>query len=153
MDEGKEAGSEFVVANGNSAEFFELEEEFLHKMAFLVKPPVDIPWIRVIRLGWDAEIRVVVGEKLPEFPLAVSSVRKDGRPLQVNPAEQLFRNSDVASVASRQNDLNRVTQGVDNGVNLGASAATAHSDALIGLGFRPDGVQLLAGCFYGISGF
>ena len=80
MDEGKEAGSEFVVANGNSAEFFELEEEFLHKMAFLVKPPVDIPWIRVIRLGWDAEIRVVVGEKLPEFPLAVSSVRKDGRP-------------------------------------------------------------------------
>ena len=153
MDKGEEAGSELVVANGNSAELLELEKEFLHKMAFLVKPPVDIPRVRIIRLGWDAEIRAMVGEKLPEFPLAVSSVRKDSRPLQINPVEQFFSDSDVAGIASRQNDLNRVAQGIDDGVNLGASAATAHSNALIGLGFRPDGVRLLAGGFYGISGF
>ena len=38
MDEGKETGSELIIANGDSAELLEFEEELFHKMAFLVKP-------------------------------------------------------------------------------------------------------------------
>ena len=45
MDESKEAGSELVIANGDSAELLELEEESFNKMAFLVKPPIDEPRI------------------------------------------------------------------------------------------------------------
>ena len=57
------------------------------------------------------------------------------------------------NVAGGQHDLYRVAQSVHNGMNLRASAAAAHSDALINLGFRPDSVLLLGGGFYGFSGF
>ena len=133
MDEGEEAGSELVVANSDSAELLELEEELLNEMAFLVEPPIDVPRVGVIRLGRDAKIRVVVSDKLTKLPLAVGPVREDSRPLQVNPAEQFFSDSDVAGVAGRQHDLDRVAQSIHDGVNLGASAASTHSDALVGL--------------------
>ena len=153
MDEGKEASSELVVADGDSAKLLELEEECFHKMAFLVEPPIDEPRVGVVRLGWDAEIRVVVGDKLAKLPLAISPVSKNSGAFQGNPADQFFSDSDVAGVASGQHDLYRIAQGVHNGVNLGTSAAPTDTDALIDLGFRPDSVRLLAGGFYGISGF
>ena len=153
MDESEEAGSELIETGGDPSELLELEEEGFHKMAFLVEPPIDEPRVGVVRLGRDAEIRVVVGDKLAKFPLAVGPVSEDSGAFQVNPAEQFFSDSDVAGVASGQHDLNRIAQGVHNGVNLGTSAAPTDADALIDLGFRPDSVRLLAGGFYGISGF
>ena len=104
-------------------------------MAFLVEPPIDVPRVGVIRPGRNTEIRVMVGNKLAKLPLAVGLVREDSRPLQVNPAKQFFGDSDVTGIASRQHDLNRVAQSVHNGVNLGASAASTHSNALIDLRF------------------
>ena len=145
MDEGEEAGSELVVANSDSAELLELEEELFHKMTFLVEPPIDVPWVGVIRPGRNTEIRIMVGDKLAKLPLAVGLVREDSRPLQVNSTEQFFSDSDVAGIAGHQHDLDRVAQSIHDGVNLGASAATAHSDALIHLSFRPDSVLLLGG--------
>ena len=153
MDEGKEAASEFVVANGNSAEFFELEEEFLHKMAFLVKVPIDIPRIRVIRLGRDTEVRVMVSDKLAELPFAIGLVRKDSRPFEVNSAEQFFSDSDVTGVTGRQHDFDRVAQSVHDSVNLGASAATAHADALIGLRLVLASSHISGGAFLTVYGF
>ena len=153
MDEGKETGSELIIANGDSAELLEFEEELFHKMAFLVKPPIDVPRISFTLPGRDTEIRVTVGNKLAKRPFAIGFISKDGRSFQVNPAEQFFSDSNVMNVAGGQHDLYRVAQSVHNGVNLGASTAATHSDALINLGFRPDSVRILAEGFYGISGF
>ena len=153
MDESKETGGELVIANGDSAELLELEEESFNKMAFLVKPPIDVPRISFTIPGRNAEVRITVGNKLAKRPFAIGFISKDGRPFQGNPAEQLFSDSDVMNVAGGQHDLYRVAQSVHNGVNLGASTAATHSDALIDLGFRPDSVRILAEGFYGISGF
>lgn len=153
MDEGEEAGSEFVEAGGDPSELLELEEEGFHKMAFLVKPPIDIPRIGIIFPRRDTEIRVVVGDKLSKLPLTVGSVSENGRPLEVNLADQFFSDSNVRSVSCGQQDRYRIAQSVYSGVNLGASATTAHSNALINLGFRPDSILLLGGGFYGFSGF
>ena len=153
MDEGQETGSEFIEAGGDPTELLELEEEGFHEMTLLVKPPIDVPRIGIIFPGRDTEIRVVVGDELTELPLAIGPVGENGRSLEVDLADQFLGDSDVAGVAGRQHDLDRVAQSVHNSVNLGASAASAHSNALINLGFRPDGVRLLAGGFYGISGF
>ena len=153
MDESKEAGSELIIANGDSAELLELEEEPFYKMAFLVKPPIDVPRISFTIPGRDTEIRIMVGDKLAKRPLAVSLIGKDSRSFQVNPAEQFFSDSNVMNVAGGQHDLYRVAQSVHDGVNLGASAAAAYSNALINLGFCPYSIWILAGGFYSSTGF
>ena len=153
MDEGKEAGSEFVVADRDSTELLEFEEELFHKMTFLVEPPIDVPWVGVIRSGRNAEVRVMVGDKLTKLPLAVGSVSENGRPLEVNLADQFLSDSNVRSVSCGQQDRYGVAQSVYSGVNLCASATTAHSNALINLGFRPDSILLLGGGFYGFGRF
>ena len=153
MDESEEAGSELIETGGDPSELLELEEEGFHKMALLVKPPIDVPWIGIILPWRNTKIRVVVGDKLSKLPLAVGPVSKNGRILEVDLADQFLGNSNVRGIASGQHDCYGIAQGVHSGVNLGASAAAAHSDALINLGFSPDGVWLLAGDFYGISGF
>ena len=84
MDESEEAGSELIETGGDPSELLELEEEGFHKMALLVKPPIDIPRIGIIFPWRDTKIRVVVGDELTELPLAVGSVSENGRPLEVN---------------------------------------------------------------------
>ena len=153
MDEGKEAGSELIEACGDPLELLELEKEGFHKMAFLAEPPIDIPRIGIIFPWRDAEIRIVVGDELTELPLSVSPVSENGRPLEVDLADQFLGDSNVRGIASGQNDRNGTAQSVHSGVNLGASAATAHSNTLINLSFRPGSVLLLGGGVYGISGF
>ena len=153
MNEGKETGSELIKASGNPSELFELEEKGFHKVAFLVKPPINEPRVGIIFPWRDTKIRIVVGDKLTELPLAIGSVSENGRPLEVDLADQIFGNSNVRGIASGQHDRNGIAQSVYSGVNLGASAAATHSDALIDLGFRPDSIRLLAGGFYGIGGF
>ena len=153
MDESEEAGSELIKASGNPSELLELEEEGFHKVTLLIKPPIDVPRIGIIFSRRDTEIRVVVGDELTEFPLAVGSVSENGRPLEVNLADQFLGDGNVRGIASGQQDRYGIAQSVHSGVNLGASAATAHSNALINLGFRPDSILLLGGGFYGFSGF
>ena len=48
MDESEEAGSELIETGGDPSELLELEEKGFHKMALLVKPPIDIPRIGII---------------------------------------------------------------------------------------------------------
>ena len=153
MDESEEAGSELIETGGDPSELLELEEEGFHKMALLVKPPIDVPWIGIILPWRNTKIRVVLGDKLSELPLTVGPVSKNGRILEVDLADQFLGNSNVRGIASGQHDRNGIAQSVYSGVNLGASATAAHSDTLIDLSFCPDRVRLLAGDFYGISGF
>ena len=153
MDEGKEARSEFIKTSGNPSELLELEEKGFHKVALLVEPPVDEPRVGIIFPWRDTEIRIVVGDELTKLPLAVGSVSENGRPLKVDLADQFLGDSNVRSVSCGQQNCYGVAQSVYSGVNLGASATTAHSDALIDLGFRPDSVLLLGGGLYGFGGF
>lgn len=153
MNKGEETGCELIITYSNSTELFELEEECFDKMAFLVEPPINKPRIGVIRLGRDAEISIVVGDKFAKDPLAVGPVSENGGAFQVNSAKQFFSDSNVTGVAGRQHDLDRIAQSVHNGVNLGTSAATTDADALISLRFVFTYSHLLGGVFYGFVGF
>ena len=153
MDEGKETGSELIIANSDSAELLEFEEELFHKMAFLVKPPIDVPRISFAIPGRDTKIRVMVGNKLAKRPFAIGFISKDSRSFQGNPAEQLISDSDIMNVTGGQHNLYRVAQSVYDGMNLGASAATAHSNALIGLRFVLTDSRISGGGFLVLYGF
>ena len=153
MDESEEAGNELIETGGGPSELLELEEEGFHKMALLVKPPIDVPRIGIILLWWNTKISIVVGDKLAKLPLAVGPVDENGRILEVNLSDQFLGNSNVRGIASGQHDRNGIAQSVYSGVNLGASATAAHSNALIDLGFCPDSARLLAGGSTAPSGF
>ena len=153
MDESEEAGSELIETGGDPSELLELEEKGFHKVALLVEPPVDEPRVGIIFPWRDTEIRIVVGDELTKLPLAIGSVSENGRPLEIDLADQFLGDSNVRSISGGQQDRYGIAQSVYSGVNLGASAATAHSDALIDLGFRPDSVLLLGGGLYGFGGF
>ena len=122
-------------------------------MAFLVKPPIDVPRISLAFPGRDTKIRVMVGNKLAKRPFAIGFISKDSRSFQGNPAEQLFSDSDIMNVAGSQHNLYWVAQSVHNGMNLGASAATAHSNALIGLRFVLTDSRISGGGFLVLYGF
>ena len=55
MDEREKARGKLVKAHGDTAELLELEEEPFYKMAFLVKPPIDVPRISFTIPGRDAK--------------------------------------------------------------------------------------------------
>lgn len=133
MDEGEEARCELVKAHGNTAELLKIEEEGFHKLAFLVQPPIHVPGVGIIRCRQDTEIRVMVGDELAKFPLAIGSVGEDGRSSEINLADQFFGNGDVSGITGGQQNRDGIAQSVYSSVNLGGSAATAHSNALIGL--------------------
>ena len=153
MDESKEAGSEFIEAGGDPTELLELEEEGFHKVTLLVKPPIDVPRICIILPWWNTKIRVVVGDKLAELPLAIGPVGENGRSLEVDLADQFLGNSNVRGIASGQYDRYGVAQSVYSSMNLRASAASTDANALIGLGFVYANLPVLGGGFYGICGF
>ena len=88
MDKGEESRCELVITRGHPAELLELEEEGLHKMAFLVEPPIDLPRVRVISFWRDTEIRITARDKLPQRLFAISLIRENGCAFQVNSAEQ-----------------------------------------------------------------
>ena len=98
MDESEEAGSELIETGGDPSELLELEEEIFHKMALLVKPPIDVLRIGIILLWWNTKIRVVVGDKLAKLPLAVGSVGENGRILEVDLSDQFLGNSNVRGI-------------------------------------------------------
>ena len=125
MDEGKEVACELVVANGDSAELLEFEEELFHKMTFLVKPPIDVPRISITIPGRDAEVCIMIVNKLSKRPLAVGLISEGGRSFQGDTTEQFFSNGNIVNIAGSQHDLDRVAQGVHNGVNLGASPGSS----------------------------
>ena len=135
MDEGEEAGSEFIEAGGDPSELLELEEKGFHKVALLVEPPVDEPRVGIIFPWRDTEIRIVVGDELTELPLAIGSVSENGRSFEVNLGDQFLSDSNVRGIASGQQNRYGIAQSVYSGMNLGASAASTDANALIELGF------------------
>jgi len=90
MDKEKETSSKFSITDGNPSELLEFEEEFFLKMAFFIKPPIDIPRISFCIPGKDTEICVVVSKEPPQYPFAIGLISEDGRAFQGDAAEQLF---------------------------------------------------------------
>lgn len=72
----EKAGSKLVKTHGDTTIFLELEKEFLHKVAFFVQPPINIPWISVVRFRRNAEVSAVIGDVFPKLPLAICPVRQ-----------------------------------------------------------------------------
>ncbi len=147
MDKSQKAASPFIVASSNTAKLFQFQKECFHQMSFLIEPPIHIPRIRIIALGWNAEISAMISDILSQRPLSVSFVSQYSHSrTKLDCFQHLLSNLHVMHVSGGQLDMNRIAQGIHNGVNLGTSAASTDPNTLIFL-------ILLAGIFFILYGF
>ena len=80
MDEGEEARCELVIAHGDAAELLELEEEGFHKMALLVKPPIDVRLLPARSTSISRQSMVRTRKSAVKSSSICSSPRKRLRP-------------------------------------------------------------------------
>ena len=134
MDGGQEVSRSLVVACGDGAKEFEFSEEVFDQVPCLVEFLVVFPLNLAVGLGrYDRDfgrslqgdqhaligIEAFVGEHHVGFHLRQQHIR----PVQ------------VAGLTAGEMKANRVAQGIDRGVNLGAQSAFAASDGLVGAPF------------------
>lgn len=141
MNESKETHSKLVITGSDPAKFLQFQEERLYQVSLLVQAPIHIPRVRIVGLRGDAEISAMIGNILPQFPFSVGLVGQNShsRP-QANGFQHFLSDLHVMYVPGGKLHMDRIAQSVNNGMNLGASAASADADALTFL-------ILLAGVF------
>ena len=61
-------------------------------MAFLVLEPVTEPRINSVRLGWNTEIGVMIGNILSEFVGTICLISQDGCSVQIDMPQNIFCN-------------------------------------------------------------
>ena len=111
-----------------------IKENTWHTKEHIIRTKL-LPYFGKRKIAEIQPIRAVGRDILAKLALGVGSVGEDGRPLEVDLADQFFSNSDVSSVASGQHDRYGVAQSVYSSVNLRASATSTDANALIDLGF------------------
>ena len=120
-----------VVTGGYAAKLFQFEEEALHKMAFLVSPPVAEPRFMFIRLWWDTVIGIVGDNVLTQSECPIRLVSQHRSAIEVDMAQQFLGYHDIVHVSSRKLDVNWISQRVNDRVNLRAASAAAYSDTFV----------------------
>jgi hypothetical protein len=137
LNEGEEAASELVEASGDAPVLLELLEEAFNQVALLVEGPVAGPGFLVC-LGRDAVIRAGDGEKSADSFGPVSLIRQNSRSFQRHGGQRRFRFPGIVKVASRQVNVDRVPEAVDDHMNLCRLPAPADPDVLVNFAvYRP----------------
>ena len=122
MDEAHGGGQRLLAAQGDTAEAFELVEEALDLMAFLVEPPVDVRRDGSAGVGLDLRGGAqVIGDEGASWPSVVGGVSDD-----MTDAAQAGQQSlslwAISFVRRCRLDTDRQADGVDGRVQLGRQA-------------------------------
>jgi hypothetical protein len=129
MQKGVESLGEFVAASGKATELLESVEEPLDQIPCLVAMPVDRALYLAIGSRRDDGLRAGGFDGVDQFVAVVSLVRDDG--LGRYFADQCAALRHVGDLPAGEDQAQRITQGIDAGVNFGGQPASRPSDRLI----------------------
>ena len=117
MQEGVESICKFVVSSCDTAELFETIEESLDEVSCLVAVPVDVAFGVAIASRWDDRLGTGGLNDVDQGIAVVTFVGNDsaGR-YCLNQGCSL---RDIGHLAGRQDQTNRITQGIDTSMDLG----------------------------------
>lgn len=131
---GQEVPCGLVVAGGDGAKKFEFGEEVLDQVAGLVEFLVVFPVNLAVSLGWyDSGFSCLLQGNQNTLIGIEAFVGKHNTGF--NLWQQHIRTIQIASLTAGEMKANRVAQGIDRGMNLGAQSAFAASDGLVGAPF------------------
>ena len=132
FNETHEVDEQLVVSGGDAAELFELVEEALDAVSFLVEIDVVRPLQLSIALGRDDDLDATFCHPVDEMIGVVSLVGDSG--LGVDVIDQVVGKGDVVALAGRTNQAQGEAERLGSGVDLGTQAAARAAQTL---GIRP----------------
>lgn len=129
MQEGVEATSELVVACGETAKLLEAIEESFDKVSCLVSLPVVLARPASVAAGRNDRLSTC-GVKGLNKGIAVVPLIGDDR-FGCDGLHQRGSLRDVGDMTAREDQPQRMAQGIDTGVDLGGQPAARPADRLI----------------------
>jgi len=128
VNAGEEGVGEFVVAGGDGSEMLEHVEETLDEIAFAIEDEVAPARDFAVGFGWDDGDDRLIVEGGDESVGAERLVGDQGA--GIDGFDQRFGAGEIVILAGAEPHLDRVAEGVDDGVNLGGQSAAGSADSL-----------------------
>ena len=128
MNAGEESFGELVVACGDGSEMLEHVEKTLDEVAFAVEGEIARARRFSVRFGWDDWGDRSIVEDGDEG-VGVERLVGD-QSAGIDGFDQRFGTSQVVILARTEHHLDRIAEGVDEGVNLGGQSAAGSTDGL-----------------------
>ena len=129
MDVAEEVVGEFVVAGGEASAVFQAAEHAFDGVAALVEGLAEAALPDAIALGWDVGDRALVLDQIADAVAVVGAVGvDDAAPGQS--VQQMLGGAAVGGLSRRQQEGERSSLAVGDGVDLGIATAPADADRL-----------------------
>ena len=134
MNGGEEVSCGLVVAGGDAAELLELGEEVLDQVPCFVEVAIVIPAHLAVGLWGDHDGLAGGGQRDDHPCIGVESLVGDQR-IGLHRRQQMVGARQIVCLAAGQEEAQRIAQGIDQGVNLGAQPSPGAADGLVLAGF------------------
>ena len=128
MNERQEGSGELVVSRGDASEVLDAVEKAFDQIAALVEMLVEIPRIEPVGARRYNRFAALSLNQFDEGIRVVSLVGHDVQSRLIR--DQRSGMLDVGHLASRENDAQRIAQGVDGHVQFGGQSAPRTADLL-----------------------
>ena len=134
LDASEEISREFVVARGDGAKVFEFIEEALDEIALAIECEVAGPWRLAVGLWWNHRSNVALSERVEQRVGVVGLITNQG--MRIGIVEQQLGASQIVGLPRREPHLDRIAEGIDEGVDFGGQSAARSADRLLAVFFR-----------------
>ena len=133
MNERQEGLGKLVVARGNASELLDAAEEAFDQVAIAIQMPIERARIASIGSRRNHGLPALRADRGDEGIRVLALVGDDGA--AGKPLDQRRGLIDIGKLARRQDDPQRVAQGIDRHMQLGAQPAARAADRLCAVFF------------------
>ena len=128
MDTGEKISGEFVIACRDGAKVLEFVEEALDEIALAIKGKIAGQRLRAAGMGRNHRGDLSLGEGLDKAVGIVCLIGDEGPGMRV--LEQRLAARKIVGLSWSENELKRIAEGIDKGVNFRAQSAAGSTDRL-----------------------
>jgi hypothetical protein len=134
VDCGEEVPRGFVIAGGDGTELLELGEEVLDEVARLVEVSVEVAGTSAVRLRRDHRSLAGSGQRRENTFIGIERLVGDQR-VGLHRGQEMVGPSQVMDLPAGQEEAHRITERINERVDLGAQSAARGSYRLVLTGF------------------
>jgi hypothetical protein len=112
----------------------EFIEEALDEIALAIECEVAGPWRLAVGLWWNHRSNVALSERVEQRVGVVGLITNQG--MRIGIVEQQLGASQIVGLPRREPHLDRIAEGIDEGVDFGGQSAARSADRLLAVFFR-----------------